>query len=124
LQSFHFLLQLTKTFCNEIQFHRNKKNTWHDRQLIAATFLVVAIPSFSCNESHNDRNSQTTVAKKVHILQLVLKVVTTTIHNATSLLLSQYMVFHYNACATTFLVVAITSFFLQRKSWLSQRTKK
>jgi hypothetical protein len=48
--------------------------------------------------------------EKVHILQLVLKVVTTTIHNETNLVLSQYPVWQYSAFATTFLVVAITSF--------------
>jgi hypothetical protein len=48
--------------------------------------------------------------ENVHILQLVLTVVTTTIHNATNLLLSQYPVWQYGACPTSFLVVAITSF--------------
>jgi hypothetical protein len=43
-------------------------------------------------------------------LQLVLTVVTTTIHNATNLLLSQYPVWQYGSCATSFLVVEITSF--------------
>jgi hypothetical protein len=34
------------------------------------------------------------------------------------------MVFHYNACATTFLVVAITSFFLATKVMVIATHKK
>jgi hypothetical protein len=70
---------------------------------------VVAITSFSCNESHDYRNAQKRW-KKVHILQLVLKGVTINIHNATNLVLLQYPVWHYGAFAIIFLVLAITSF--------------